>query len=61
MNVSTTNLTKKDDISLIRDFIFQNRGGKEVIGRILEAYGFTTRISLCNQLGVSQSARHIPG
>lgn len=55
MNVSTQNLTKKDDISLIRDFIFQNRGGKEVIGRILEAYGFTTRISLCNQLGVSQS------
>lgn len=55
MAVSTQNLTNKDDIKLIRDFISQNRGGKEVIGRILEAYGFTTRISLCNQLGVSQS------
>lgn len=55
MTVSTQNLTNKDDIKLIRDFISQNRGGKEVIGRILEAYGFTTRISLCNQLGVSQS------
>lgn len=55
MAVSTQNLTNKDDIKLIRDFISQNRGGKEVIGRILDAYGFTTRISLCNQLGVSQS------
>lgn len=55
MNMSTRNLTNKDDIRLIRDFISQNRGGKEVIARILEAYGFTTRITLCKQLGVSQS------
>lgn len=55
MKVSTQNLTNKDDIRLIRDFISQNRGGKEVIARILEAYGFTTRITLCKQLGVSQS------
>lgn len=53
--MSTRNLTNKDDVKLIRDFISQNRGGKEVIARILEAYGFTTRIALCNQLGVSQS------
>lgn len=53
--MSTRNLTNEDDVKLIRDFIFQNRGGKEVIARILEAYGFTTRIALCNQLGVSQS------
>ncbi|EPJ2980534.1 phage repressor protein CI [Klebsiella pneumoniae] len=53
--MSTQNLTNKDDVKLIRDFISQNRGGKEVIARILEAYGFTTRIALCNQLGVSQS------
>lgn len=53
--MSTYKLTNEDDVKLIRDFIFQNRGGKEVIARILEAYGFTTRIALCNQLGVSQS------
>lgn len=53
--MSRHSLTNEDDASLIRDFIFQNRGGKEVIARILEAYGFTTRIALCNQLGVSQS------
>lgn len=55
MNMSTRKLTNEDDINLIRDCISQNRGGKEVIARILEAYGFNTRISLCNQLGVSQS------
>jgi len=53
--MSMQNITNKDDIGLIRDCISQNRGGKEVIARILEAYGFTTRISLCKQLGVSQS------
>ncbi len=53
--MSTKILTKKEEVVAIRDFISQNRGGKEVIARILEAYGFTTRIALCNQLGVSQS------
>ncbi|HID4156733.1 TPA: phage repressor protein CI [Citrobacter koseri] len=51
----TRKISNGDDITLIRDFISHNRGGKEVIARILEAYGFTTRIALCNQLGVSQS------
>lgn len=53
--MSTFSLTNQDDLKLIRDFISQNRGGREVIARILEAYGFTTRIALCKQLGVSQS------
>lgn len=53
--MSTNNFAKQDDLNLIRDCIAQNRGGKEVIARILEAYGFTTRITLCRQLGVSQS------
>ncbi|WP_081307003.1 phage repressor protein CI [Edwardsiella tarda] len=35
--------------------IESNKGGKEAIDRIMEAYGFSTKISLCNHLGVSQS------
>ncbi|CAM3430285.1 MULTISPECIES: phage repressor protein CI [Yersinia] len=31
------------------------KGGQEVIKRMLEAYGFSTRQALCNQLGVSKS------
>ncbi|MCX5574423.1 phage repressor protein CI [Enterobacter sp. E-TC7] len=53
--MSTQKLTKQDDFSSIRDAIANNRGGREVIERILKAYGFSTRISLCKQLGVSQS------
>lgn len=53
--MSTTKIPKKDDAMAVREFISNNRGGKEVIARIVEAYGFTTRIALCNQLGVSQS------
>lgn len=33
----------------------QNNGGKPVIERMLQAYGFTTRQALCNHLGISQS------
>lgn len=55
MKESTKKSINQEEISSIRDFISQNRGGKEVIARILEAYGFTTRISLCKQLNVSQS------
>lgn len=32
------------------------RGAKEAIERILAAYGFTSRLQLCKQLGVSKSA-----
>lgn len=35
--------------------IESNKGGKDAIDRILEAYGFSTKITLCNHLGVSQS------
>ncbi|WP_426784643.1 phage repressor protein CI [Serratia sp. 2C06] len=30
-------------------------GGREVINRLIEAYGFTTRQALCDHLGVSKS------
>lgn len=53
--MSTISKTNSDVYSSIRDVISQNRGGKEVIDRIIKAYGFTSRISLCKQLGVSQS------
>lgn len=39
----------------LRGNIMQNTGGQPVIERLLKAYGFTTRQSLCNHLGVSQS------
>ncbi|HBR7659196.1 TPA: phage repressor protein CI [Klebsiella pneumoniae] len=32
-----------------------NTGGKKVIERLVEAYGFTTRQALCDHLGVSKS------
>lgn len=32
-----------------------NSGGKRVIERLVEAYGFTTRQALCDHLGVSKS------
>lgn len=53
--MSIKNTLNRDESEPIRDVISQNRGGKEVIARILEAYGFNTRILLCRQLGVSQS------
>lgn len=39
----------------IRAVIEQNKGGKLIIDRIMEAYGFTTKLALCKHLGVSQS------
>ncbi|WP_395279200.1 phage repressor protein CI [Enterobacter bugandensis] len=33
----------------------KNRGGQQVIERILTAYGFTSRQEYCNHLGISQS------
>lgn len=53
--MSTINELNDDAVTPVRDAVFQNRGGKEVIERILKAYGFSSRISLCRQLGVSQS------
>lgn len=39
----------------LKSSIMKNRGGQEVIARILDAYGFTSRQALCNHLGISQS------
>ncbi|WP_336748572.1 phage repressor protein CI [Pantoea vagans] len=47
--------TKRHESSLIRKSIESNKGGKDVIFRIVEAYGFSSRQALCNHLGVSQS------
>ncbi|HBN5546075.1 TPA: phage repressor protein CI [Enterobacter cloacae] len=32
-----------------------SRGGKKVIGRLVEAYGFASRQALCDHLGISKS------
>lgn len=51
--------TKKNTFRHIGDShraaIMQNRGGQQVIKRILEAYGFGSRQALCKHLGISQS------
>ncbi|MCV5942164.1 helix-turn-helix domain containing protein, partial [Escherichia coli] len=33
-----------------------SQGGKKAIERMVEAYGFTTRQALCEQLGISKSS-----
>ncbi|WP_318371857.1 phage repressor protein CI [Enterobacter sp.] len=48
--ISVSEYTKE-----VRRVIESNKGGKDAIDRILEAYGFSTKITLCNHLGVSQS------
>lgn len=47
--------TKNQNITL-RDVALKNRGGKDAIERMLIAYGFDTKISLCHHLGISQSS-----
>lgn len=50
--MSNTNEMQKG----ITKFNFSSQsGGRDVITRILDAYGFKSRQSLCNHLGVSQS------
>lgn len=39
----------------LKSSIMQNRGGQQVIERIIAAYGFESRQALCNHLGISQS------
>ncbi|EPE0365239.1 phage repressor protein CI [Escherichia coli] len=39
----------------MKALIMQNRGGQQVIDRILQAYGFTSRQAFCNHIGISQS------
>ncbi|HBQ5833524.1 TPA: phage repressor protein CI [Klebsiella pneumoniae] len=53
--MSTQNITKRNIQKKLHSNIMQNTGGQPVIERILKAYGFTTRQSLCNHLGISQS------
>lgn len=53
--MSTQNNTKRNESNLVRESVESNKGGKEVIFRIVEAYGFSSRQALCNHLGVSQS------
>ncbi|HCQ8260109.1 TPA: phage repressor protein CI [Klebsiella pneumoniae] len=53
--MSTRNITNRHIPQKLQSNIMQNTGGQPVIERILKAYGFTTRQSLCNHLGISQS------
>ncbi|AIX49326.1 phage repressor protein [Pantoea sp. PSNIH1] len=53
--MSTNENTKRHESLLVRESVESNKGGKEVISRIVEAYGFSSRQALCNHLGVSQS------
>ncbi|RAY28770.1 phage repressor protein [Enterobacter kobei] len=53
--MSTRNITNHHMPQSLQSNIMQNTGGQPVIERILKAYGFTTRQSLCNHLGISQS------
>ena len=39
----------------MKALIMNNRGGQQVIERIVAAYGFTSRQAFCNHLGISQS------
>lgn len=39
----------------LKSSIMQNRGGQQVIERIIAAYGFESRQALCNHLSISQS------
>lgn len=47
--------TNHHNAKVIREAVESNRGGKEVILRLVEAYGLSSRQALCNHLGVSQS------
>ena len=53
--MSTNKNTFRHVSENLKTSIMQNRGGQQVIERILAAYGFTSRQALCNHLGISQS------
>lgn len=53
--MSTKENTNRHNAKLVREAIESNRGGKEAILRLVEAYGFSSRQALCKHLGVSQS------
>lgn len=47
--------TNRHDAKVVREAVESNRGGKDAILRLVEAYGFSSRQALCTHLGVSQS------
>lgn len=53
--MSTKENTNRHNAKVVREAVESNRGGKDVIFRLVEAYGFSSRQALCNHLGVSQS------
>ncbi|NEG63193.1 phage repressor protein [Pantoea agglomerans] len=53
--MSITKNTNRHDAKVVREAVESNRGGKDTILRLVEAYGFSSRQALCTHLGVSQS------
>ncbi|KTS31440.1 phage repressor protein CI [Pantoea dispersa] len=47
--------TNRHNAKVVREAVESNRGGKDAILRLVEAYGFSSRQALCTHLGVSQS------
>ncbi|UJL36659.1 phage repressor protein CI [Pantoea agglomerans] len=47
--------TNRHEAKVVREAVESNRGGKDTILRLVEAYGFSSRQALCAHLGVSQS------
>ncbi|MDJ0046888.1 phage repressor protein CI [Pantoea ananatis] len=53
--MSTKENTNRHNSKMVREAVESNRGGKDTILRLVEAYGFSNRQALCTHLGVSQS------
>jgi len=53
--MSTKENTNRHEAKMVREAVESNRGGKDVILRLVDAYGFSSRQALCAHLGVSQS------
>lgn len=53
--MSITKNTNRHNAKVVREAVESNRGGKDTILRLVEAYGFSSRQALCAHLGVSQS------
>ncbi|WP_277971934.1 phage repressor protein CI [Pantoea agglomerans] len=53
--MSTKENTNRHESKIVREAVESNRGGKDVILRLVDAYGFSSRQALCTHLGVSQS------
>lgn len=53
--MSTKENTNRHNAKMVREAVESNRGGKDTILRLVEAYGFSNRQALCSHLGGSQS------